>query len=107
MQQGRAIPEAIVRHTERAQQDTALDPNSIADAQLDSELELFHIKGYLLQSIDAAFQGRDVEMAEAFDNVIYLDEQLAKSEHDHVASSYRPTELFVSKGLASHILGNL
>jgi hypothetical protein len=99
--------EGILRHAERAQHDTALDPDAIANTQLDPELEPSHAKAYLRQSIDAASQGRDVEMAEAFDNVIFLDEYLAAAERDHVLASYRPKKHSVSNELAARILGNL
>lgn len=100
-------PEGVMRHIERAKHDTAIDPDSLVDARIEEKPEQSYAKGYLRQSIEAASQGRDVEMAEAFDNAILLDEALAESERDHVLASYRPAKHSVSEELAAHILGNL
>ena len=100
-------PESIQRHAQRMQHDTQLDPDSIAEANLEPQTATTHARAYLQQAILTASQGRDVEMAEAFDNVILLDETLAEAERDHVLASYRPAKQSVSEELAAHILGNL
>lgn len=100
-------PEGILRHAQRRQHDTGLDPDSLEAAQLEPQTTETHAKAYLQQAIQAASQGRDVEMAEAYDNVILLDEHLADTERDHVLASYRPAKHSVSEELADAILGNL
>ncbi|MDZ4858006.1 MAG: hypothetical protein SGI88_03410 [Candidatus Hydrogenedentes bacterium] len=100
-------PEGIFRHAQRAQHDTGLDPDSIADAQLPPQTNETHAHGYLQHAIEAGAQGRDVEMCEAFDNAARLDEPLAEMERDHVLACYRPAKQSVSEELAAAILGNL
>ncbi len=100
-------PEALNRQAERAQFDTELDPDSLADAQLSEEARSQHAQAYLDQAVQAASQGRDVDMCEAFDQAIKLDESLAESERDHVLASYRPAKQSVSEEMANQILGHL
>ncbi len=100
-------PEGVQRHVQRMQHDTQLDPDSIADANLQPQTATTHARAYLQQAVLAGSQGRDVEMCEAFDNAALLDEPLAESERDHVLASYRPAKQSVSEELAAHILGNL
>ncbi|MCC6796551.1 MAG: hypothetical protein IT366_15630 [Candidatus Hydrogenedentes bacterium] len=100
-------PESFQRHTHRMKHDIQLDPDSIAETQVDLNLPQTHARAYLQQSIQAASQGNDVEMCEAFDNAAQLDEPLAQSERDHVLASYRPAKQSISEELAQQILGNL
>ncbi|GMV90463.1 MAG: hypothetical protein AMXMBFR82_02410 [Candidatus Hydrogenedentota bacterium] len=99
--------EGVLRHTQRMQHDTNLDPDSIADAQLEPQTPETHAKAYIQQAALAAGQGRDVEMCEAFDNAALLDEAYAESERSHVLASYRPARHSVSEELAEAILGHL
>ncbi|MDZ4857443.1 MAG: hypothetical protein SGI88_00555, partial [Candidatus Hydrogenedentes bacterium] len=66
-----------------------------------------HARAYLQQAIEAASQGSDVEMCEAFDNAARVDEPLAESERDHVLACYRPAKQSVSEEMAKAILGHL
>ncbi|MCC6794450.1 MAG: hypothetical protein IT366_04970 [Candidatus Hydrogenedentes bacterium] len=100
-------PEGVMRHIERAKHDTAIDPDSLAEARVEGRFAQNYAKAYLRQSIHAASQGRDVEMCEAFDTAALLDEPLAEAERDHVLASYRPAKQSVSEELAEQILGNL
>ena len=101
------MPDAILRHVERMQHDTDLDPDALAAVHLTPDTQQQHAKAYLQDSIRAASVGRDVEMSEAFDNVIVLDKPLAEAERDHVLASFRPAKHSVSEDLAARILGNL
>ncbi|GMV94837.1 MAG: hypothetical protein AMXMBFR82_46150 [Candidatus Hydrogenedentota bacterium] len=99
--------EGILRHAERSKHDTGLDPDSIADAQLQPQTPETHAKAFIQQAALAGGQGRDVEMCEAFDNAALLDEAYAESERSHVLASYRPARHSVSEELAEAILGHL
>ncbi len=100
-------PDGILRHVQRTQHDTGLDPDSIAAAQLEPQTPETHAKAYIQRAALAGGQGRDVEMCEAFDNAALIDEPYAESERDHVLASYRPAKQSVSQELAELILGNL
>ncbi|MCC6698022.1 MAG: hypothetical protein IT365_20540, partial [Candidatus Hydrogenedentes bacterium] len=100
-------PEGILRHAQRAQHDTGLDPDSIADTQIPPQTPLTHAKAYIQRATLAGGQGRDIEMCELFDEAGRIDEAYAESERDHVLASYRPAKQSVSEELAQYILGNL
>ncbi len=99
--------EGVLRHAQRIQHDTALDPDSIDAAQLQPQTPETHAKAFIQQAALAAGQGRDVEMCEAFDNAALLDEAYAESERGHILASYRPAKHSVSEELAEAILGHL
>jgi hypothetical protein len=100
-------PDGILRHAQRIQHDTGLDPDSLADAQLPPQTPETHAKAYIQRATLAGGQGRDIEMCEAFDEAGRIDEAYAESERDHVLASYRPAKQSVSQELAERILGNL
>jgi len=100
-------PEGILRHAQRIQHDTSLDPDAIAAAQLEPQTPQTHARAYLQQAVLVGSQGRDVEMCEAFDTAALLDEPLAESERDHVLACYRPAKHSISEELAQQILGHL
>jgi hypothetical protein len=100
-------PEGILRHAERIQHDTGIDPDSQAAAQLPPQTPETHAKAYIQRAALAGGQGRDIEMCEAFDEAGRIDEKFAESERDHVLASYRPAKQSVSEELAERILGNL
>jgi hypothetical protein len=104
---GSPSPEGILRHAERIQHDTGLDPDSQAAAQLPPQTPETHAKAYVQRATLAGGQGRDIEMCEAFDEAARIDEEFAKSERDHVLASYRPAKQSVSEELAEAILGHL
>jgi len=100
-------PDGILRHAQRTQHDTGLDPDSQAAAQLPPQTPETHAKAYIQRATLAGGQGRDIEMCEAFDEAARIDEAFAKSERDHVLASYRPAKQTVSQELAEAILGHL
>ncbi len=99
--------DGVLRHAQRAQHDTGLDPDSLADAQLPPQTPETHAKAYIQRATLAGGQGRDIEMCEAFDEAGRIDEAFATSERDHVLASYRPAKQSVSQELAEAILGHL
>ncbi|GMW02160.1 MAG: hypothetical protein AMXMBFR84_32960 [Candidatus Hydrogenedentota bacterium] len=82
-------PEGILRHAHRMQHDTSLDPATLQALQLPPQSPQTHAKAYIQQAIQAAGQGRDIEMCQAFDNATLLDQPYAQSHRDHILACYR------------------
>ncbi len=100
-------PEGINRHLQRLQRDTAVDPDSLIDAQLEPQSAQTHARAYLQEAALVGGQSLDVDMCEAFDQAALIDEPFADSERDHILACYRPAKHSVSEELAKQILGNL
>ncbi|MFA6242832.1 MAG: hypothetical protein WC655_17970, partial [Candidatus Hydrogenedentales bacterium] len=100
-------PEGILRHAQRVQHDADLDPDALADAQLEPQTIQTHARSFVQQAALAGGEGNEVEMYWTYDNAAALDEPFADSQRDDVLACYRPAKQTVSEEYASEILGNL